>query len=90
MASMTDAAPSYRATVSALAIGQVLCWAALYYAFSSFVLPMQHELGWSKPTMMGAYTLGLAVWGAATYGAGALIDATNSSACHGTASKFGE
>ncbi len=75
MASMTDAAPSYRATVSALAIGQVLCWAALYYAFSSFVLPMQHELGWSKPTMMGAYTLGLAVWGAATYGAGALIDA---------------
>ena len=34
--------------VAALALGQVLCWAALYYGFSSFVLPMQRELGWSK------------------------------------------
>ena len=67
--------PSYRETVGALAIGQVLGWAALYYAFSSFVLPMQHELGWDKATLMGAFTLGLAVWGAATYAVGAAIDA---------------
>lgn len=67
--------PGYRATVSALALGQVLSWAALYYAFSSFVLPMQRALGWSKPTLMGAFTLGLAVWGAATYAVGAAIDA---------------
>lgn len=32
--------PSFRATVAALALGQLLCWAALYYGFSSFVLPM--------------------------------------------------
>lgn len=67
--------PGYRATVWALALGQVLSWAALYYAFSSFVLPMQRALGWSKPTLMGAFTLGLAVWGAATYAVGAAIDA---------------
>ena len=67
--------PSYRATVAALAVGQILNWAALYYAFSSFVLPMQASLGWGKPTLMGAYTLGLAVWGAATYAVGAAIDA---------------
>ena len=67
--------PGYRATVSALALGQVLSWAALYYAFSSFVLPMQRALGWGKPTLMGAFTLGLAVWGAATYAVGAAIDA---------------
>lgn len=67
--------PSFRATVVALAAGQLLCWAALYYAFSSFVLPMQRAFGWSKPQMMGALTLGLAVWGAATYAAGAAIDA---------------
>lgn len=67
--------PSFRATVVALAAGQLVCWAALYYAFSSFVLPMQHAFGWSKPQMMGALTLGLAVWGAATYAAGAAIDA---------------
>lgn len=57
-----------------MAVGQLLCWAALYYAFSAFVLPMQQALGWSKPTLMGAFTLGLAVWGATTYAAGAAID----------------
>ena len=66
---------SYRVTVAALAIGQVLTWAALYYTFSSFVLPMQRELGWDKATLMGAFTLGLAVWGACTYAVGAAIDA---------------
>lgn len=66
--------PSYRATVAALAAGQLVCWAALYYGFSSFVLPMQRALGWSKPQMMGAFTAGLAVWGATTYAAGAAID----------------
>jgi hypothetical protein len=25
---------------------------------------MQRELGWDKATLMGAFTLGLAVWGA--------------------------
>lgn len=68
-------APSFRATVVALAAGQLICWAALYYGFTSFILPMQQAYGWSKPQMMGAFTLGLAVWGAATYGAGAIIDA---------------
>ena len=66
--------PSFRATVAALAAGQLLCWAALYYGFSSFVLPMQRAMGWSKPDMMGAFTVGLAMWGAATYAAGAAID----------------
>ena len=66
--------PSFRATVAALAAGQLLCWAALYYTFSSFVLPMQRAFGWTQPQMMGAFTLGLAVWGAATYAVGAAID----------------
>ena len=66
--------PSFRATATALAAGQLVCWAALYCAFFSFVLPMQRAFGWSKPQMMGAFTLGLAVWGAATYAVGAAID----------------
>jgi len=66
--------PGYRGTVAALALGQLLCWAALYYTFSSFVLPMQQALGWRQPVLMGAFTLGLAVWGAASYAAGAAID----------------
>jgi MFS family permease len=66
--------PSFRATVAALAFGQQVCWAALYYAFSSFVLPMQRALAWTKPQTMGAFTLGLAMWGASTYAMGAAID----------------
>ena len=66
--------PTFRSTVAALAAGQLVCWAALYYAFTSFVLPMQRGLGWSKPALMGAFTLGLAVWGAASYAVGAAID----------------
>jgi len=65
---------SFAATISALAIGQLLCWAALYYGFSSFVLPMMRELDWSKPLVMGAFTAGLAAWGLATYAAGAAVD----------------
>ena len=64
----------YRQVVAALAVGQILSWAALYYGFSSFVLPMMRELGWDKATLMGAVTLALAVWGASTYAAGAAID----------------
>ena len=75
MSSSGPGHPGYGATVSALALGQLLCWAALYYTFSTFVLPMQQALGWDKPTLMGAFTLGLGMWGAGSYAAGAAIDA---------------
>ncbi len=66
--------PAFYPTVTALAMGQLLSWAALYYAFSSFVLPMKDSLGWAAADIMGAFTLGLATWGAASYAAGAAID----------------
>ena len=66
--------PSYRATVATLAVAQTLSWAMLYYGFSSLVLPMMKELGWSQTTLMGAFSLALAVCGVCTYGAGAAID----------------
>ena len=68
------ASVGFRGTVAWLSLGQIISWAALYYAFSSFVLPMQRELHWDKATMMGALTLGLAVWGASSYAVGAAID----------------
>lgn len=64
----------YRTTLVALAAGQLLCWAALFYGFSSFVGPMQHALGWTQAEVMGAFTLGLAVSGLASYAVGAAID----------------
>ncbi len=66
--------PSYRTTVSALAFGQLMCWAALYYAFSTFVLPMGDALGVGTPALMGAFSCGLLAWGACSYLAGAAID----------------
>jgi MFS family permease len=74
MQSAASSPANWRGTLGSLALGQILCWAALYYAFSCFVLPMHDELHWDKATLMGAMTLGLAVWGAGTYAVGAAID----------------
>jgi MFS family permease len=73
---MNDAVrhPSFAWVVTALACCQLLTWAALYYGFSSFVLPMRDELRWSEPTLMGAFSVGLAAWGGASYAVGAAID----------------
>jgi MFS family permease len=66
--------PSFAWVVAALALGQVLTWAALYYGFSSFVLPMRDDLRWSEATLMGAFSVGLAAWGGTSYAVGAAID----------------
>jgi MFS family permease len=70
----------YRGTVAAMAFGQLICWAALYYAFSVFVLPMNASMGWSKPALMGAFTLGLALWGLTSFAVGLAIDRGHSRA----------
>jgi MFS family permease len=69
-----SAAPRLRATVAALAVAQVLAWAALYYAFSSFVLPMRAALGIAETEAMSAFTLGLVLWGLGSTVVGAAID----------------
>ena len=73
---MNDASrhPSFAWVVAALATGQLFVWAWLYYGFSSFVLPMRDDLRWNEPVLMGAFSVGLAMWGAASYGVGAAID----------------
>jgi MFS family permease len=71
---MTRRALSPRETVAAIATGQIVCWAALYYGFSSFVVPMQASLGWSRQLLMGAFTCGLATWALGSYAVGAAID----------------
>ena len=74
-ADAVDAGPlGYRTVVVGLALGQITSWAVLYYGFSSFVLPMMRDLAWPKATLMGAFTLGLAVCGVANYAVGVAID----------------
>jgi MFS family permease len=57
-----------------LAVAQVISWGSLYYAFSLFVVPMQASLGWSRPLLNGALSLGLLAAGAVAFPVGAWID----------------
>src|SRR5262245_65545375 len=42
-----------------MAVAQVISWGTLFYAFSLFVVPMHESLGWSRPLLNGALSLGL-------------------------------
>ena len=57
-----------------LSLAQLLSWGTLYYSFPLLIEPMQHDLGWSRPTMSGALTLGLLITGACAYRVGAWLD----------------
>ena len=57
-----------------MATAQVISWGTLYYAFSLFVVPMQESLGWSRPLLNGALSLGLLSTAVAAFPVGAWID----------------
>jgi MFS family permease len=57
-----------------MAVAQVISWGALFYAFSLFVVPMQESLGWSRPLLNGALSLGLLSTGVVALPVGAWID----------------
>lgn len=60
--------------VGSLAIAQLVSWGSLIYAFTLFIAPMGQELGWTKPQLTLAYSLGLAASGLAAVTVGTLID----------------
>jgi hypothetical protein len=59
--------------IPALALTLVISWGSLYYAFALLARPMQAELQAGSEALMGAYSLGLLVWGLATGAIGALL-----------------
>lgn len=60
--------------ITLLGIGQVCSWGSLFYSFPLIAEAMRVDLGWSKPELYGAATLGLALAGFAAYPVGAAID----------------
>ncbi len=42
-----------------LALAQTIAWATYFYAFPAFLLIWEQDLGWTKATLSGAYTLAL-------------------------------
>jgi MFS family permease len=58
-----------------LSLAQTISWGILYYAFAVFLQPMEAELGWSRTTLTGAFSLSLLVSGCAAVPVGHWLDA---------------
>lgn len=56
-----------------LALGQIVAWGILYYAFTVVVGPMQAATGWSRTFLNSGLSLGLLAWGAFALPVGAWI-----------------
>ena len=57
-----------------LAIAETIVWAALYYSFPALLVQWEHEFGWSKTGVTGAFTLAVLTSAAMAPIAGRLID----------------
>lgn len=58
-----------------LALGQVTCWAGLYYSFPALLLHFEHQMGWSRADITLAMTLALVVTALCSPVSGRIIDA---------------
>lgn len=56
-----------------LALGQIVAWGILYYAFTVIVGPMQAGTGWSRTFLNGGLSAGLLAWGVCALPVGAWI-----------------
>ena len=54
-----------RLFITGLGIGQICSWGSVYYSFPLIAEAMGRELGWSKPDLYGAATIGLLLSGLA-------------------------
>ena len=57
-----------------LGIGQIISWGTLYYSFPLIAERMANDLGFSKPEVYGAATVGLLIAGFTAYPIGVAID----------------
>ncbi|MEQ9335316.1 MFS transporter [Thalassobaculum sp.] len=64
-----------RRAVWALAVAETVVWAGTLYLFPALLLHWEADLGWSKTTLAGAFTLSVLISAAAAPLAGRLIDA---------------
>jgi MFS family permease len=60
--------------VGALSVTETVSWGILYYAFAVFLIPMQHELGFSTAELTGAFSLALLVSAIAGIAVGRRLD----------------
>ena len=75
--------------ILAMALGQGLVWAGMFYSFPALLPHWERALGWSKATLSGALTLALLLSAAAAPAAGRLIDRGHGSFLLGTSALLG-
>ena len=63
-----------RGLVPGLATTETVSWGILYYAFPVLLPAMERDLGWSRTTLIGAYTVAVIVSGLAALPVGRLLD----------------
>ena len=60
--------------VWALSVTQIISWGSLFYAISVLIAPIEHEFGWSRDAIVGAFSLSMVCTGLAAFPVGNLID----------------
>lgn len=60
--------------INALGVAQICSWGTLFYGFPLIAEAMRQDLGWSKPLLYGAASLGMVLAGLAAYPVGSAID----------------
>src|SRR5260221_13279462 len=60
--------------VSAPSLAEMTAWGVLYYSFSVFLAPMQQEMGWSRASIAGAFSVALLLSGITGVPVGRWID----------------
>jgi MFS family permease len=57
-----------------LAITETVSWGICYYGFAVLIPPMERDLGWSRATLVGAFTISVIVSGFAAFPVGHRLD----------------
>jgi len=57
-----------------LAVTETISWGIIYYSFSVFLAPMEQDLGWSRTTLTGGFSLMWLITGVMAFPVGTWID----------------
>ena len=63
-----------RGLLPGLAVAETVSWGICYYGFAVLLPPMERDLGWSRATLVGAFTIAVIVSGFAAFPVGRWLD----------------
>ncbi len=66
--------PRPRRLLAGLAVTETVSWGICYYGFAVLLPPMERDLGWSRATLVGAFTIAVIVSGLAAFPVGRWLD----------------